>query len=111
MLYECKRIENVWNNISKIISMKVLWKHIVCGLPYYDQTEKITAYNLIISIVAYAIFKENSRCKFENTDYNRINVIRKIKDNISYYLNYNNILEGKKICLQYMQKIIDYVDW
>ena len=41
--------------------------------------------NYIITIIAYAIFKENSHCKFEKKDYRMCNILAKIKSDIEWY--------------------------
>ena len=43
------------------------------------------AYNFIISVIAYAIFKDNSKCKFNMLDYNNVNILSSVKDNLIYY--------------------------
>ena len=85
MLFDCPRISNVWLDISTLLGFNIKWKHIVCGYPGYDITKKISLYNYILVIISYAIFKVNSKCKFEKRDYGIINVKHIIKDNLLYY--------------------------
>ena len=40
---------------------------------------------MIIAVIVYAIFKENSYCKFNNCAYTCPNIERKIKENLLYY--------------------------
>ena len=107
MLYECRRIKDIWIEISNILSFNVSWKLIVCGLPYLAKSEKVDAYNLILTILAYAIFKENSRCKFERVDFSSVNIANIIKANIRFYLSISNIVTFNNIELMYMNKILN----
>ena len=57
MLFECERVKQLWIVISQILLYSIKWKDIVIGIPDYNcRSEKINFYNIIISIVAYAIF-------------------------------------------------------
>ena len=85
MLYECERIHQIWQNISILCNVSLSWKHIVCGFPKYSDTTKIAGLNYVFAIVIYAIFKENSYCKWNNKDYQRLPVKLRIKENLVYY--------------------------
>ena len=88
MLYECIRIRNIWKLISDTLKCNITWKNVVCGWPAYEHTPKIKTYNVILSIVAMAMFKANSHCKFENKNYGNIDMRHKIIE----YLMYNRCL-------------------
>ena len=85
MLYDCKHIVSIWKDISTVLKCNIVWKNIVCGWPQYSLSNKIECLNLVISIVASAIYKENSRCKFNQIPYRKDNVIRNIKATMSCY--------------------------
>ena len=110
MLYDCLRIRNVWENISKLFRMPIGWKHIVCGFPKYSISTKISCYNFIITVIAYSIFKENSRSKFDSLDYAKLNIKKRVRENIVYY---RHIMEklGNELtkCVQ-LEKLIECMD-
>ena len=85
MLYECPRIYKLWKMISGELNINISWKNIVCGFIMYDPSPRIILLNYIISIVCYAIFKENSHCKFDKLCYKDTNINIIVKENLMYY--------------------------
>ena len=65
MLYDCKRIQSLWKHVSEILKINITWKNIVCGFISADISDYIKCLNHIISVIVYAIYKENSFCKYE----------------------------------------------
>lgn len=98
MLYECQRIKDLWGKFSVILDLEIKWKHIVCGFPKYSDSMIIRRYNLIITIIAYAIFKENSLCKFQELDYRNTNFGLKVKENVLYYEHIMKKAGNEDIC-------------
>ena len=94
MLYDCKRVQNIWKNVSSILRVNVTWKNVVCGFINVDITPKIRCLNYIFSIIVYAIFKENSYCKFNNTSYGNSNLRAYVKQNIIYYKLVLNVVDS-----------------
>ena len=72
MLYEWPHMLEIWNPVSTVINVNLIWKHIICGFPKFEVTNQITCINDIISTLAYAIFKENSSCKFNKRNYRKL---------------------------------------
>ena len=72
MIYACPRIKEIWNLFSLAVNCSISWKHLVCGWPSYDNTRKIWCLNILISIIAYSIFRLNSKCKFDKIKYGQI---------------------------------------
>ena len=64
--------------------MNITWKVLVCGFIQRDCTKKLEFYNLILSLVMYSIFKQNSKCKFENISYKDSNIKQKVKLDLGY---------------------------
>ena len=87
MLFECSRIKCLWEKIALIVDIPISWKHIICGFPKYDVGTKLKRFNLFVTIVAYSIFKENSRCKFEMLDYSKVNIELRVMTNLLFYEN------------------------
>ena len=84
MLYGCPYINHIWAELSIKLKCNVTWKNIVCGWPSSTPSSKIRSLNMVIAITAYAIFKENSYCKFNNCEYVFDNIEKKIKENLLY---------------------------
>jgi hypothetical protein len=85
MIFECKGVETIWRDISLCLCCKIKWKNIVCGFTSSEFSDKIKLYNLIISIVCYILFKENSKCNFDDVPYNRVNLRMRIKQMMTHY--------------------------
>ena len=85
MLYECKRIKDIWTAIGKYIKCNFDWKLIVCGYIGYELTDKVSAINFISSVIAYAVFKVNSFCKYNQTSYANIDIVDKVKEAAAMY--------------------------
>ena len=84
MLFDCPRIYEIWESIATILKCNIKWKHLVCGFIGYS-SDKIIFMNTIFTIVSYAIFKENSRSKYENLAYKDLNIRNAVKRNLMYY--------------------------
>jgi hypothetical protein len=93
MLYNCASVNSIWQIVSYALKCNISWKNIVCGFPKYEITNKIVCLNIIISIVSYAIFKENSNCKFNNLSFKEVNLKLKVKYNLIFY---QDIISGSK---------------
>ena len=108
MLFECEKVKQLWIVISQILLYSIKWKDIVIGIPDYNcRSEKINFYNIIISVVAYAIFKENSHSKFNETSYANINLKHAILRNVLFYGNVNFFLAKGNYYKKMFQRFID----
>ena len=87
MLFDCPRVRDIWARVSELLKITISWKHIICGFPKYDADLKILSANYIISMIAYIIFKQNSRCKFENKDYNLCDLVINITIGVKRYID------------------------
>ena len=95
MLYECVNVIDVWNIMSACINVHITWKHIVIG--YYQDLNDISSdINLICTIIAYSIFKENNKCKWNETVYRKCNVLKTIVKDLKY-LKHIQMYMTKKI--------------
>ena len=108
MLCDCRRVRQIWTTISSCIKCNIDWKTITCGFPGYTTCNKLFSINFVIAVVAYAIFKENSYCKFNEKKYANVNLNVRLKDNMIYY---KTIMECKGTCnsilSHYFEQIID----
>ena len=87
MLYGCARVKDMWHLVSQSLNVVTEWKHLVCGYIMYDLSDKINLFNLLYTVVMYAIFKHNSNSKFENLPYEAIDINNIVKKNVCYYRN------------------------
>ena len=70
MLFNCPRVNNIWQLISSILQVNITYKHIVVGNE--PDSDFIKNRNLLISYVTYAIYKhwvqsENNLHNFNNS--------------------------------------------
>ena len=84
MLYSCERIMKMWEKISIVLSFNVSWKHLVCGFILRENSNKIRFYNFVLSIIMYAIFKQNSKCKINNLRYENVNIHKAVRSELVY---------------------------
>ena len=106
MLFDCKRINDIWNLISNVTKTNISWKEIVCGFINYDVTDKIVCLNIISSLIAFSIFKVNSHCKFNDVPFANINVRNVLKENLSYYVQVLGKTDVSKLYSLYLRQVI-----
>jgi len=101
MIFDCKNVRNVWKALGQCFNIQIAWKTIVIG--YYEHlNETMSDINIICNIIAYSIFKENNKCKWNETIYRKCNVQKTItKDlenihKIQLYMK-KSVLKTKKI--------------
>ena len=75
-------IRLIWTVLSQLLGFDIRWKHLICGFIGNDITMKIRIFNLLIVIVMYTIFKQNSRSKFDGVNYKDVNIDISIKNNL-----------------------------
>ena len=84
MLYECKKVNFVWNVLGEYFKIDIRWKHIVIG--YFDNMNEFTnMFNLICSMVAYSIFKVNNNCKWKHINFTMYDVKVRIINDLKYF--------------------------
>ena len=84
MLFSCERISVMWQNISKILNINITWKVLVCGFIQRHTSQKVDFINMMLAIILYSVFKQNSRSKFENKNYKDMNVVQNVKLDLCY---------------------------
>ncbi len=95
MLFECKRVQSVWNMYGKRIKCNIQWKHIIIGFKGNSLT--CIAYNIVISIIAYNIYSEWIKCINSKKQYKNINLLQSCKNALSFHSNYLLYTSHKKI--------------
>ena len=85
MVYDCPRVKYLWDSVSFCWNFDVTWKRILCGWPGYTVTPKLECYNLIMTMICYSIFKQNSWCKFNNKRYADLNIVNMVTEQLTLY--------------------------
>lgn len=83
MLFNCLKIRPIWEEMCDILDFEITWEHIVIGRN--GSEENVFINNFLLSVVAYAIFKENSHCKFSEKNYAQVDISSAILRNINFY--------------------------
>ncbi len=96
LLFECNRINHLWTIIGTILKMNITYKHIVVGNS--EVNDFITQRNLVISYVAYGIYKMWIQGENDKLDFANVIVVQFIKKHIFQIslLHENNIF--RSIC-------------
>ena len=86
MLFDCLRVNAIWKKISDLLNFNIKWEHVIIGMSTAIPTSaEKHFYNIVMSITAYAIFKENSHCKFTESCYESINLEHAVVRNLQFY--------------------------
>ena len=84
MLFNCKRVNDIWKLISRCLKVNIQWKTIVCGFIASEQSKHIEFLNVSISCIAYTMFKYNNKEKW-NPDEHTCNLNKYIVRNLTFY--------------------------
>ena len=68
-LFECEICQKVWEIVSNVRKIRIIWKHIVCG------NDQIICYNTI-SLIAYIIFKYKWFITFKHGNMQILNYVK-----------------------------------
>jgi len=101
MLYECSMVYDLWRKISNIINCEITWKHIVLGIR--GTGIRCSAYNIMITIVAYTIYstwvKQINKDKAINS---HVSLYQCCKNKILFYINCLSLTHCKLVA-EYMK--------
>ena len=99
ILFDCKRVQQIWKKIGLILNMEIQWKHIVIG---YIVQNNITEYrNLVFNIITYCIYSQWVKCSEDDELYKRISILTEVKVSILFYEKvYEKIDNISKYCLK-----------
>lgn len=78
LLFECNNVKNIWNTVSNLLSFKIQWKHIVVGF-FYEKSDKTKSLNLLITYVAYRIYKQKMLCRLDSMNETECNIYNHVK--------------------------------
>ncbi len=96
LLYECSRVHNLWILIGSILKLNVTYRHIVLGNVVTNDFLKNR--NLLISYVAYAIYKFWILSENNKLDFNSASLINFVKKDIFRRSLYLKDEEFNSIC-------------
>ena len=86
MLFGYLRVNSIWKKITDLLKLNIKWEHVIIGIPIVNEIRsEIHFYNTVMSIIAYAIFKDNSHCKFTESCYESINLEEAVVRNLQFY--------------------------
>ncbi len=80
LLFDCHRIQTVWNLISSILKVTIRYKHIVIG--NREEVNFIKARNLLIFYISYSIYKFWVQSENNIVNFIEANIIEFIKRDI-----------------------------
>ena len=83
ILYECKRVKEIWKIIGHCLRMLIQLKHIILGItdPHYVELNR----HLCIVIVSYSIYATWCKCSFENINYGNMNLKHSVISYLTFY--------------------------
>ena len=84
MLYDCVKVKQIWNVLGNCLNVDIRWKHIVIGY-FTDLNVTTNNINMLCSQIAYSIFKANNNCKWNQLDYNNVDVKRKVINDLQQF--------------------------
>ena len=84
--FECSRITNIWVKLSQIININITWKRVLLG--YTSNIDNL--YNMLFSIVMYAIFKVWCSSTEDEDGYKNMDITSLIKKDLR---NWTSILK------------------
>ena len=84
MIFLCSNVRYVWGCVSNILKVNVKWKTIICGFVSSEYNENVKLSNIVISIVAYSIFKFNNTEKWNETK-NNFSIEQFVTKNVLFF--------------------------
>ena len=89
LIFDCSNVNDIWNLISSSLKFEISWKHIVIGF-YQETNDKTSVLNILISFIAYRIYKFKMLCRLKNENETK----EKVKQHIKYeLLTYHKVLK------------------
>lgn len=95
LLFECKNVEHIWRKLGSFLLIDIKWKHIILGF-YLEQNDKIESLNLLISFIAYKIYKYKMYCRIESLQETEINVCKSVKNALIQYSSMLRLMKCDK---------------
>ena len=106
MLYDCKKVCDIWKKIGQKLCVLVKWRHIVIGY-FQNQNETTKDLNCLFSMVAYSIFKSNNICKWENIEYIHYDVKQRVINDMRLFMSMQDYFIEKYMSQKMLQDIIE----
>ena len=97
IIFECENVVQVWNALSNYLNLNVKWKHIMVGF-FHERNRKTKSLNLLISYIAYRIYKYKMYCRLNSLDETRYNIFQHVKFSV---MKYAKILKNLNVLAEY----------
>ena len=78
IIFECENVVQVWNALSNYLNLNVKWKHIIVSF-FHERNRKTKSLNLLISYIAYRIYKYKMYCRLNSFDETCYNIFQHVK--------------------------------
>lgn len=85
----------MWRKLGSFLLIDIKWKHIILGF-YLEQNDKIESLNLLISFIAYKIYKYKMYCRIESLQETEINVCKSVKNALIQYSSLLRLMKCDK---------------
>jgi hypothetical protein len=106
MLFDCAKAHKIWNQVSKVMCIKVQWKHIVVG-HYMDQNIATTQINWICCLIAYSVFKANNYCKWNQVNYSDCDVRLRVLNDLLYFQKLQTMWQNTYVKDDIIEKLVE----
>lgn len=109
MLFECKKVKDIWKAIGSYMHVNIQWKHLVIGY-FSEQNNSTRIRNWIYCMTAYSIFKSNNYCKWKGTNYEICDVKRKIVNDLELFMKMQLYFKHDYIPVKTLSEIIQVLE-
>ena len=107
MLFECKRIKDMWLTVGRAIQTDIQLKHIVIGLRPGNILNEVK--NLLIVIVSYSIYSAWNKCISESLNFSNFDLMFHIKGYLIYYCKVYTFVFENKLKLTILHQLKDKI--
>ena len=84
LIFDCKNVKDIWKITGDFLKSNIHWKHIVIGY-VFDDTRTTKTRNLLISYIAFLIYKVKMKLRLENELESGVVIKKYVKHNLVYY--------------------------
>lgn len=79
------------------LSFKKQWKHIFVGF-FYEKSDRTKSLNLLITYVAYRIYKQIMLCRLDSMNETEYNIYNHVKKSTFFYASVLRVLNANADC-------------
>jgi len=108
MLFDCGNVRHIWEIVGSCFNIRITWKSIVIG--YYENiNQTMSNINTVCNIIAYSIFKENNRCKWDECLFTKYNVNNRIIRDLEYICKLQLFLRKEIVNMKKIKEITNCI--